>query len=148
VTKPVPGIPQAESYLPNWSCTRFVVLDADQRWSVPIATQVTNELAASKTLRGRPPDFEPCRTARDALLYCDQQATLGLILFVNGMERECLTLLGRLARLPLRPPILAICSTRQTELLPVLTEAGVTATLFDVVNDVPIADWCLKVIRS
>ena len=79
------------------------------------------------------------------MLFSDQGSTLGIILFIDGIERDCLSLLGRLARLPLRPPILAVCAQRHKELLPTLLEAGVDTALFDVVNDIPIAAWCARV---
>lgn len=111
-------------------------------------TQTSQLLLAQPTFSGRPPEFETCETARDVFLFCDQESTVGIVLFIDGLERECLSLLGRLARLPLRPPVLAICGERHKELLPTLLEAGIDAALFDVVNDIPIATWCVKVVSN
>lgn len=94
------------------------------------------------------PEFENCKTARDVLLFCDQQSTKGLILFIDGIERDCVTILGRLARLHAKPPILVIGRDRHRELLPTLLEGGVDTTLFNITNDIPIAAWCVKVLPS
>jgi len=121
------------------------VLDPTRRWAAPVATQTSLLLLAEPLFSGRPPEFETCDTARDVFLFCDQESTVGIILLIDGLERDCLSLLGRLSRLPLRPPVLAVCRERHTELLPTLLEAGVDAALFDVVNDVPIAAWCARI---
>ncbi|MEZ6127881.1 MAG: hypothetical protein R3C59_04310 [Planctomycetaceae bacterium] len=134
----------ADRYLPDWSTTQFIVLDRSRRWAAPIAAQVAANLHRRRDFSGRPPEFETCDSAKDVLLFCDQPSTLGVILMMTGVERDCLTLLARIARIPARPPVLAICSTAHAELLPLLLEAGVHTALFDVVNDVPIADWCLN----
>lgn len=138
-------LPQAEDYLPDWSAKRFIMLDPTRHWASPVTTQTAQLLSAEKSFSGRSVEFETCETARDILLFSDQGSTLGIILFIDGIERDCLSLLGRLARLPLRPPILAVCAQRHKELLPTLLEAGVDTALFDVVNDIPIAAWCARV---
>jgi len=144
VTKPMSQTAMADRYLPDWSTTQFVVLDRSRRWAAPIAAQVAVNLHQRPDFVGRPPEFETCETAKDVLLFCDQPSTQGAILLITGIERECLTLLARIARAPTQPPVLAICETQHRELLPTLLEAGVHTALFDVVNDVPIADWCVK----
>lgn len=143
---PLANTPRAEDYLPDWAVRRFIMLETSERWEPVVTLQTAQLLKRSDTFTGRLPEFETSKTARDAAMFCDQDSTVGLILFFESMERDCLSLLGRLARLPLRPPLLAICQQRHRGLLPILSEAGVNTTLFDAVNDNAIAEWCVRVL--
>ena len=145
--EPSVNTPRAEDYLPDWTVRRFIVLEPSGQWAPAVALQTAEILRNDSEFRGRPPEFENCETARDVTLFCEHDSTVGLILFLEDVERDCLSLLGRLARLPLRPPILAVCKSQHRELFPTLSEAGVDTALFDVVNDIPIAEWCVRILQ-
>lgn len=143
---PSANTPRAEDYLPDWAIRRFIMLETSGRWAPVVALQTAQLLKRSATFTGRLPKFETSETARNAAMFCDQDSTVGLILFFENMERDCLSLLGRLARLPLKPPLLAVCQQRHRDLLPILSESGVNTTLFDAVDDNDIAEWCVRVL--
>lgn len=141
-------IPTAEEFLPNWTERRFVVLDPSGRWAPAIGVQVHDVITRRKLSNAGSPVFESCQTARDALMLCEARYTVGAILFFSGVERECFNMLARLARWPQRPALLAICSAKHETLLPTMMEAGIDSVLFDVKNDVHIADWCVTVLNT
>ena len=86
--------------------------------------------------------------AKSILLRAYQPNTRGVILFMSGLERECITLLGRLARRSPQPYVLAIGTEQHHELLPTLLESGADTVLFDVQNDIPVAEWCCRILRA
>ena len=88
--------------------------------------------------------FDAYATTKDVANAAQQANTAALIIFLDGMERECLTLLLRFVQTPRRPAILVIADEHHQELMPVLLESGVNCVLFNVVNDIPVAEWCLK----
>lgn len=138
-------IPSISNYLPEWSEARFVVLEPATRWAPAIGLEVAECLKRSQN-QGRRVRFESCRATRDVLLLGEAASTVGLILFIQGMERDCLGLLRRLPNLTNRPDVLVVCETQHTALIPVILESGVSSVLMDVKNDVPIAEWCHKVV--
>lgn len=129
---------------PDWSIHRFVVLDPSERWAEPIRRQLMNTVG-SETKR-HDIQFETCRSARDVLLLAELSNTVGLILFLDGLETECLNLLRRLQHEG--PAILGIGKLDHKPLIPVLIESGFSMVLIDVVNDIPIAKWCRRVLKD
>ncbi len=139
-----PSLPSAVDYLPNWSTSRIVVLEKSGRWTPAIAAEVHQRLDKTHQQAGQTLVFERCSSARDAIFLSELRNSRGLVLFLKGLERECLGVLSRLARLPLKRPILVIAENVHRDLLPVLLEGGADTVLFNVRDDVPIADWCLR----
>ena len=136
----------AEEFVPDWTQHRFVVLDPTGRWSSAIAAQVKCRLSETDGRNSCNPVFESCRTARETLLLSEARNTIGVVLLIAGIERECLNLLAKIARWPKRPSLLAFCSSEHEILLPMLLESGLDATMFDVEDDILIADWCVRVL--
>ena len=139
-----PQLPSAKDYLPDWSTRRFVVFDHSGRWTSAVSAEVAQRLAALKHQKANATVFEACDSARDVLLLSELRSTIGVVLFLSGLERECLGVLSRLAKQPRHRPILIIAERRHRDLLPVLLEAGSDTVLFDIKDDIPIADWCLR----
>ncbi|MEP3479358.1 MAG: hypothetical protein ABJZ55_08935 [Fuerstiella sp.] len=73
----------------------------------------------------------------------DLRISQGLILFFDGIEKECLSILSRLMDDPHECPMAAVLSPQHSDLIPVLLESNVVSIIMEPVNDVPIADWCL-----
>lgn len=136
----------AEEFVPDWTRHRFVVLDPTGRWASAIAAQVKCRLSQADVRNSSNPVFESCSTARETLLLSETRNTIGVVLLITGIERECLNLLAKIARWPKRPSLLAICSSEHEILLPMLLESGLDATMFDVEDDILIADWCVRVL--
>ncbi len=141
-------LPSAKDYLPDWSTTRFVVFEPTNLWTPAISAEVQERLAATDPQIRSTPVFDACHAARDVIMLAEVRSTVGFVLFLTGLERECLGILGRLARLPRQRPILIIAESVHRDLLPVLLEAGASTVLFDVKDDVPIADWCLRFLAN
>ena len=144
----MPQVPAVEAFLPDWSVTRFLVVDRSGRWSSAIAAQVIDKLRDRAGVR---PDsgsivFDSFTTTKDLASVAQQNNTAALVVFLNGVERECLTLLRRFVHAPRRPAILIIADEHHQELMPVLLESGVDCMLFNAVNDIPIAEWCLRLL--
>lgn len=141
-------LPGADDYLPDWTVRRLIVLEKTERWMPAVAAEVYTALSSAVAQHGPRPVFESCTTAREAVLFGELQNTVGFILFMDQLERECLGVLARLGRLrrPLR--VLVVATRRHADLVPVLMESGADAVLVDVADDVPIADWCLKVLTD
>jgi len=141
-------IPGIEEFLPDWTPRRFVVLDMSDRWAAAIRAQVNDRLRKCATGISVPcPVFEGCQSTREALLLCEAKNTVGAVLFISGIERECLNILARVACWSERPALLAVCSSQHEGLLPMLMESGVDSAMFDVENDVPVSDWCVRVLK-
>ena len=137
------SISPTANYLPDWSEKRFVVLDPSKRWASAISLQVQQERATHEA----GVFFESCQTSREALLLCESANSVGLIVFLEGLERECLGLLRRLGTESNQPTVLVVGKSRHAELMPVILEAGVSAFLVDVENDIPIANWCASLVN-
>ena len=137
-----PNVARMDEFLPDWSERRLVVLDSSHRWAPAVSAEVNAILERNSAFSGRKPVFESCETPREALLLCEARNTIGAVLFVSGMERECLSILGRMARWPTRPALLAVCTDEHRDLMPMLMESGIDAVLFNVTNDIAIAEWC------
>lgn len=137
---------QAEHYLPRWVTRRFVVAGISERWAPAIHREVLNQMDRRNVLSDCVPVFEACITARDALLLCELRNTTGLILFASQFERECLSILGGLVRRQQSLPVLVICCQIHEELVPVMFEAGADTVLYDVRNDIPVGDWCVRIL--
>jgi len=146
----LPQFPDVETFLPDWSVTRFMVVDRSGRWSSAVAAQVRHKLhdAGSRALEMGTFVFDTCATTKELASIAQQVNTAGLVIFLDGLERECLTFLRRFLQAPRRPAILIVADERHQELMPVLLEADVDSLLFNVVNDVPIAEWCLKLMSQ
>jgi hypothetical protein len=138
----VPQVPAVEAFLPDWSVTRFLVVDRSGRWPSAIAAQVMDRL--QDRADGGSIVFDSFTTTKDLASVAQQINTAALVIFLDGLERECLTLLRRLVLAPRRPAILIVADEHHQELMPVLLESGVDSLLFNVVNDIPVAEWCLK----
>ncbi|MEQ9408131.1 MAG: hypothetical protein RIK87_10420 [Fuerstiella sp.] len=170
----LPQLPAVDDYLPDWTAHRFVIIDPTARWASAISAEITQRLqhpsavaaeplpkhsassdrASQITVSGQesgrrrqPPMLESCRSTRDALHFCELENTVGIVLFLNGLERDSLGLLGRLARLPRQLPLLVVAPEHHSALLPLLMEAGADGVLFDVRHDIPVADWCLRILQ-
>lgn len=136
-----------EVFLPSWTQRRFVVLDMSNRWAHAISAQVSERLQQTDAeVSDTCPVFDSCHLIRDVLLLCEAKNTVGAVLFISGIERECLNMLARLARWAERPVLLAVCNEKHEGLLPILMESGVDSVFFDVDNDVMISDWCVRVL--
>lgn len=131
-------------YLPDWLTVRFAVLDPTRRWANAVHREVIDRLAETRSRSNYELEFETCTTARDTLLVCELTNTVAAIIFADGMEKECLSVLGGLSRRHRRLLTLIIATERHHELLPVLYEAGADTVLFDVRDDNPIAAWCVR----
>ncbi len=144
----MPQVPAAEAFLPDWSITRFLVVDRSGRWPSAIAAQVRGTL--HDRAGGCPASgsivFDSFTTTKNLASVAQQINTAALIIFLNGLERECLTLLRRFVQAPRRPAILIVSDEHHQELMPVLLESGVDCLLFNVVNDIPIAEWCVRLL--
>ncbi|MEO1983505.1 MAG: hypothetical protein ABGZ24_23590 [Fuerstiella sp.] len=144
----MPQVPAAEAFLPDWSVTRFLVVDRSGRWPSAIAAQVMDKLR-DRTGDGRNDGsivFDSFTTTKDLASVAQQINTAALVIFLDGLERECLTLLRRFVLAPRRPAILIVAAEHHQELMPVLLESGVDSLLFNAVNDIPIAEWCLRLL--
>lgn len=84
---------------------------------------------------------------RDLLLDSESQKVIGLIIFIEGHEAECLGLLTRLSEHGRSQPVLVVGTESHTALAPVLIEAG-CSVLTNVVNDQTPAEWCLRVLTT
>lgn len=136
-------LPTAAEYLPDWTARRFVVLERSRRWAPAIATELNTFAgpALSRTL------FESCSTAREAGHFLSLKNTVGVVLLLDGMERDCLGLLGRMARTNCVLPVLAVGTERHKDLTSVLMESGVQCVLLNIRDDVPVANWCRRVVE-
>ncbi|MCP4782426.1 MAG: hypothetical protein GY903_05195 [Fuerstiella sp.] len=146
----MPQVPAVEAFLPDWSVRRFLVVDKSGRWPPAIAAQVMEQL---RDRTGGDQDggsivFDSFTTTKDLAPVAQQINTAALVIFLDGLERECLTLLRRFVLAPRRPAILIVADEHHQELMPVLLESGVDSLLFDVVNDIPIAEWCLRLLPN
>ena len=137
------GIPSAADYLPDWTSKRIVFLERSHRWAPAVETELRSSGGSAL------PQFsiDSCAVAREASQLLELKNSIGLVLFLDGIERDCLDLLGRVARSFREFPVLAVGLTPHRGLMPVLMESGVQSILFDPFDDVSIADWCLGVIR-
>jgi hypothetical protein len=140
--------PKTEQYLPEWTRSRFVVLDISKRWSPAIHRETLQQTKNKDDAKACVVTFESCVTARDVLLCCEMRNTVALILFLDQLERECLTVLGGLMRRRQKVPILVVCEDHHEELIPVMLEAGVDTVLSNVHNDVRVSQWCVRVLQS
>ena len=70
--------------------------------------------------------------------------TVALVLFLDGFERECMRLMGRMAQLPAPVPTLLVGGQQHRAIVPVLLESGASHVLFDVPDDIKIADWICR----
>ena len=138
--------PHAEQYLPKWIITRFVVLDASGRWASAIHRETVQQLRQRGDSLDCVPEFQTCTTARDVLLCCEMRNTVGLILFADRTEKECLAALRGLLRRMQNLPVLLVGEDHHEELLPVMLEAGVQTALCNVKNDVPVGQWCAGIL--
>lgn len=129
---------------PNWSIHRFVVLDPSGKWAEPIRRQLAEFNSVSTGLSDI--QFESCGSSRDVLLLAELANTIGLILFLDGMETDCLNLLRRLQHQG--PAILGIGTDAHKPLIPVLVESGLSMVFTEVKNDIPIARWCHNVLQN
>jgi hypothetical protein len=146
----LPQLPDVEAFLPDWSVTRFLVVDQSGRWSSAIAAQVSEKL---QDIRSGSQEFgkivfDSYPTTKGLAPVAQQVNTAALVIFLDGLERECLTLLRRFLTAPRRPATLIIADERHQELMPVLLESDVDTLLFNVVNDVPIAEWCVRLMSD
>ncbi|MDG1895829.1 MAG: hypothetical protein P8J37_13060 [Fuerstiella sp.] len=146
----LPQLPEVEAFLPDWSVTRFMVVDRSERWASAMSAQVTEKLHDSV---GDAPGignivFDSYPTTKDIASVARQINSVALVIFLDGLERECLTLLRRFVTAPRRPAILIIADECHQELMPVLLESGVDSLLFNVVNDIPVAEWCLRLMSQ
>ena len=144
----MPQVPAVEAFLPDWSVTRFLVVDRSGRWPSAIAAQVMDTMRHSA---GGCQDsgsivFDSFTTTKDIASVAQQINTAAVVVFLNGLERECLTLLRRFVQAPRRPAILIVADEHHQELMPVLLESGVDCLLFNAVNDIPIAEWCVTLL--
>lgn len=145
VTESKPTVPSTSLHLPDWSEKRFVVLEPDVKWAPAIELEVASQLKASGQ-SGVVANFDSTSTTREVLMLSEAANTAGLVLLISGMERECLGLLRRLPNLTNRPTVLVVGETKHTELIPVILESGVSSFLLDVKNDIPIAEWCCRIL--
>ena len=135
-------LPSSEDYIPQWTSRRIVVVDKSERWSPAISAEVWSR-SLKQNVR-----FEACDSTRDAQLYLEMKNTVGLILFLNGVERESCSLLGKLFRLPSLLPVMLVAEDRHRAIVPVLLEAGAMGVLFNVRDDIPIAEWCCRILQT
>ena len=135
-----------DSLYPDWTIRKFLVLENGERWTPAISRQLKESVKAANIPISvgveRVPDV------RSLLKQSQQATTPGVILFLESRERECVTAISRISQLTSHPFVLAVGSGKHQELLPVLLESGICTPLFDIVNDVPVVEWCIKVVRS
>ena len=134
------SLPDAKRYLPDWTERRFVVVDRTGRWASAISAEANGHLDSDTAVL----TFQSCESAREAADFWELRNTIGFVLFLEGMERECLGFLGRLGRSNYHREILVVATENHREILPVIMEAGVESILFDVSDDVPVAEWCRR----
>ena len=128
------NLPSAADYLPNWATRRIVILEPTRRWTSAIAAEVAEQNHSAT--------FEQCDAVRDVSMLAEMRSTAALVLFLDGFERECMSLIGRLSQLPSTIPTLLVASwERHRSIIPALMEGGASHVLFDVRNDTEIADW-------
>lgn len=139
-----PSISTTANLLPDWSEKRFIVLDPSNRWAAAIGLQMHHDQADNQT----GVFFETCSTTREALLLAESSNSIGLIVFLKGLERDCLGMFRRLSSAPNQPRMLVIGTSGHAELMPVILEAGASGFLLEVENDIPIADWCRQLLQD
>lgn len=124
-----------------------MVLDSNQRWASAIQLELVDVLQEADLQVGSVV-FETCQTARDVNDICDAPNISGLILFFAGQEREVLGLLRTVWNQSPHLDVMVVCESRHHDLMPVIMESGVSCVLNDVKNDVPIAQWCYRVLSG
>lgn len=144
MSHPDTGMPDAESYVPKWTDSRFVVIDRTGRWASAISAEANSSGDVDSVIL----TFESCTSTRDAVDFVGLKNTVGFILFLDGLERECLSFLGRLGRSHHHSQLLAVASDKHRDLLPVIMEAGVESVLFNVCDDIPVAGWARRVAKK
>lgn len=137
--------------VPDWSVHTFLVLERECEWTPAIALELADAAEQVRRTTGRVlPGFRVEHVADNRTLSARirQPSTVAVILRFSGQERECLAALGRLRRAARRLKTLCICDRGHEELIPVLLEDAVDGVLIDPVNDVPVADWCLRALSK
>lgn len=138
-------------YLPDWRTWSFLFLASDSA----LAGAVAAELRGRHSRHGKSDSFElplqtVCRPVVSTKVAISEIATgrvLGLILDLRSRSRESMGLLRQLLREPMRPAVIAVGDDSHRELTGLLLEAGCTALLVAEPFDLPLADWCQRVIR-
>lgn len=125
--------------LNNWTVQTFHILEPSGLW----APAVSRELADRWQHRSGTPKVVGWTTSKQFQTGIDSRTSQGLILFFDGIEKECLSILGRLMDDPQECPVVAVLNSHHSDLGPVLLESNVVSVIMAPVNDVPIAEWCL-----
>lgn len=142
-------------YLPDWRMWSFLFLASDSALAGAVAAELRGRQNRSPSRRGRcAPLVLPLQTVcrpvvstKVAISEIAAGRVLGLILDLRSHSRESLGLLRQLLRESLRPAVIAVGDESHREMTGLLLEAGCTALLVAEPFDLPIADWCQRVIR-
>lgn len=123
----------------SWTVHNFDLFDPTALW----APAVSRELGDRWPPRPGVPDVSGWTNSKQFHTGADLRISQGLILFFDGSEKECLSILSRLMDDPHECPMAAVLNSHHSNLVPVLLESNVTSIMMEPVNDVPIADWCM-----
>lgn len=125
--------------LKNRTIQTFDILEPTGLW----APAVSRELAERWNNRTGISRVSGWANSKQFQTGIDPRTSQGLILFLDGIEKECMSILSRLMDDPHECPLAAVLNSHHRDLVPVLLESNVTSVIMEPVNDVPIADWCL-----
>lgn len=139
--------PNALRFLPDWSRSCFVVVEGSVFWSSSIAREISARTQTRQRGQLAAMDFVSVHSAQHAWREITRRPVSGIILELEGMEREAIVLLGRIVRQQISPPICAVHSAAHFSLIPVLCESGVSTLVSRPPIDVSVADWCERVVE-
>lgn len=131
----------ASADLSIWQIQTFDLLEPTGRWAPTVSRELTDRWGKRMGI----PKVSSWPHSKQFHLGVDSRTSQGLILFFDGIEKECLSILSRLMDDPYECPIAAVLNSHHRDLVPVLLESKVRSVIMEPVNDVPIADWCLAI---
>ncbi len=160
-TVPEPGIHTfavnaRARFFPDWQTWSFLFLAPDTALAGAVAAELRFRAARRTTARRAsavpaPPRQTVCRSVastKDAMAEISSGRVLAIVLDLQQLPRESLGLLRQLLRDPARPPIVAIGTESHRELTGLLLESGCSALHITPPLDLPLADWCQRVLSS
>lgn len=125
----------------SWTVQTFDILDPTGLWT----PAVSRELADRWNPRPGNAAVTGWANSKQFQAGVDLRISQGLVLFFDGIEKECLSILSRLMDDPNDCPMAAVLMSHHRDLVPVLLESNIVSVIMEPVNDVPIADWCLAI---
>lgn len=142
-------------YLPDWRTWSFLFLASDSALAGAVAAELRERQCSPISGHGRTASLtlplqtvcRPVTSTKVAISEIAKGRVLGLILDLRSRSRESLGLLRQLLRESVRPAVIAIGNESHRELIGLLLEAGCTTLLVAEPLDLPLADWCERVIN-